>query len=99
VGSCRFERVPPIEGSNKNIIEFDSSADRAIARQYGYDIPSVELRETSRDEQYISYDVYSRQFSGEGQPEKPLQFRLTQLTRAEIRERNSGALSFANPWG
>jgi hypothetical protein len=92
VGAFRYERIPAVKGSAKNVIEFDSSADLAISRAYGYENGSVELRETDRNETRIVFDVFARDHRAEeGDPPKPLtkRGRLTCLTRDEAWKRDT----------
>jgi len=88
VGSRRFERQPEIKGG-KNILEFDSSPDRALAKAFGWEEGSTELRLTESRERVEIFDVYARDHSKEGSDPKPLTKRgvLRCLTAAEIRRR------------
>jgi hypothetical protein len=93
VGVFRFERVPEQKGG-KNVLEFDSSHDRAIARAFGYAEGSVEIRETERDgDRRIIYDVFARDY-GEGKP-LTKRGRLLTLTPLEIRRRQDANLSMS----
>jgi len=86
----RFERVPPVDGG-KNAIEFDSSADRAIARNFGLREGSIELREIDRNSSQITFEVYARENYSDGQEPKPLRKRgiLKQIPRDEILRRQA----------
>lgn len=95
MGSCRFERAVPVPGSNKNVFEFDSSYDRAIAKAMGKQLGSVELRETADNSKFTTYDVFARDFPGEDGEPKPLTKVGVMKARkkAEIRRRlETGAL-------
>lgn len=96
MGAFRFERQPPIARSNKNVIEFDSSAELAIGRAFGYDPKTIELRETSRTDAQVNFDVYAAEFSADDAPPKPLLRRgiLKTITRQEMRRRQDGNLHF-----
>lgn len=93
MGSIRFERIPPVEGSTKNIIEFDSSYDRAIARHLGLEEGSIELNLVSEDETKRVWEVFGRGFrpTPESDPQPLLKRgRMTALTLDEIWSRTDG---------
>lgn len=97
MGAFRFERVPSVDGA-RNIIEFDSSYDRAIATAFGWELGSVELRETSRRDDYIIYDVYAR--TNRGDPDDPptrLEKRgvLSTMTKSAINDRLDSGNNFS----
>lgn len=96
MGAFRFEREPPVPNSNKNVIEFDSSAERAIGRAYGLDPATVELRERERVGGQINYDVWASEYTPEGQPQRELMRRgtLKILTRAECRRIQDDQIPF-----
>lgn len=96
MGTSRFERQPAVPNSNKNVIEFDSSPERAIGRAHGWDPETVTLTEVSRTKEQINFDVHAAEYSFEGEPPKKSVRRgiLKVLTREEIRLRNSGGVHF-----
>lgn len=97
MGVFRFERRPLADGG-KNMLEFDSSYDRAISHAFGYEEGSVELRQKSADAARIIYDVYARDHrGGDNAPPKPLTKRgvLFTLTPAEIRRRQDQYLDMS----
>lgn len=90
MGAFRFERLPEIKGG-KNVLEFDSSYDRAISRAFGWEEGSVEIREIENlQDRRIIYEVSARDHRNrEDDPPKPLvkRGRLLTLTRLEVRRR------------
>lgn len=90
MASCRFEREPVVEGG-KNVLEFDSSHDRALSRAFGWEEGSVELREISRTEQQIDYEVFSRSHGGTKLIRRGV---LKQIPGAEILRRQSAGTNY-----
>lgn len=100
MGAYRFERQPPVDGG-RNALEFDSSADRAIARAFGYEEGSVELTEKSRSDTVVVFDVAARQHrGGADKPPKPLRRVgiLKCMTRDEIWRRQTQGITFTRKW-
>lgn len=100
VGSSRFERQPEVLGG-KNVLEFDSSADRAITRAFGWEEGSMELREIERTDSKITYEVLTRDHRSDPETPKPLLRRGILMTRprAEIRRRQDQNLPMSPRFG
>lgn len=95
----QFERIPHVKGG-KNLIQFDSSPDRAIARNFGYKEGTVELREIARTEAQVDYEVWARENYTDGQEPKALRKRgvLKHIPREEMLRRLSGGVFHGRPF-
>lgn len=71
MGSMRFTRLNPVEGSILNDFQFDSSPQRAICYGLGRDERNFELRETHDDGKFRHYEVWAGLSQGEGLPPSP----------------------------
>lgn len=100
MGSCRYERIPAVPNATNNVFEFDSSHDRAIAKKYGYELGSVELKEVDANPRRTVYEVSARGARGENDPQKPLMKvgRLTVLTKDEILRRQDAGPYHGGSW-
>lgn len=101
MGAHRFEREPPVPNSNKNVIEFDSSAERALSRAYGWDESSVLVMETERTDSVVTLEVYAAEYPGSEGDFKPSSFRgrLRCLTRDEAWRQQTTGPQFTGRFG
>lgn len=95
MGSIRFERQPPLEGSTKNIIEFDSSYDRAVTRVHGWEEGTCELNLVYEDEHKRVWELYARGF---GETKATKRGLLSALTRDEAWARSNGGIHYGRDW-
>lgn len=75
VGSMRFKRLVPVEGSILNDFQFDSSPQYSLSKALGTDPDHFELREIGEERGRISYEVYAASYGAAGDGSRPMVLR------------------------